>query len=83
MQHRIRHGITKGVALEEDMSKEEQENTKDREGGARGTEREGRGRMEETQSTKKRDLTIVYNEWSNSKGFANRVEWVCATEAIT
>ena len=35
MQHRIRRGITKGVALEEDMSKEEQENTKDRERAAR------------------------------------------------
>ena len=53
------------------------ENAKDDsgEGGAR-------GRMEETQSTKRRDLTIVYNEWSNSKGFANRFDWVCATEAI-
>ena len=58
------------------------EHERQREGGARGAEREGRGRMEETQSTKKRDLTIVYNEWSNSKGFANRFEWVCAMEAI-
>ena len=84
LQSRIRRGVTKGVAQEEEeMCKEE--NAKDR--GRRARDRERRSRpygrnSNNIQSTKRRDLTIVYNEWSNSKGFANRFEWVCATEAI-